>query len=250
MLIMIEGNAGSGKSKLAAMYANASPMLTCYSNMWLERPHFEFKMSSLLEELKPEEIFGRIILIDEAQNVINSRDFASVSNRLMSFGNAQRRKSNEIVILTFPLHRMIDINFRESCNFIIGAECISEHESNYIVFSNETKEIVNEFMIGEEFSKFLYSTYRTQERIISHQLSKSVKIANTRENYNDYMEQCILDVINFANTNNVKKINHDIVKYVINTSDKYADIDDFEKNVYVRAKIEYANETDETDFDE
>lgn len=158
----------------------------------------------------------------------------------MSAGNEQRRKTLTIIILTFPMHFMVDKNFRSTCNFIYEAQYTGIKDLyTYKIFSKKYEQYVSEFNIYPAMAQYIYKQFDSRQLIKNYMTDYNVKVADMLQNFEQYHLACVKQVVAFCTERKEKRVTHDICKYIIDSSQVYLDVNGFERKVWIQARFQY-----------
>ena len=158
-LIIIYGFRGGGKTILATKLAitSRSPI---YSNYWIDSVDYTpFKLQDTRDFHEK-----CMVMIDEANVMIDNRRSMDALNIYMSYILNQSRKRNITFIVTTQRLNAIDVRFREQADYIIKSENMGDDGHRYIVINpgNYQKKV---FRMTRAEAKKWYGRYDTNQII-------------------------------------------------------------------------------------
>lgn len=159
MLIVVNGNLGSGKSLFLTIYAMMSKRKVV-SNFHLERNYEKFNIQDFIKA-KYEDC---VILLDEAYQYIDSRNSMLEINQLFSYILFQSRKKNVELFVCSQLISTIDIRFRSLADCVIYCEKDRDGFMYTIFAPNNPKESFVSILPYDKAKQF-FKYYNTNEII-------------------------------------------------------------------------------------
>jgi hypothetical protein len=118
MLEVVEGMKGSGKTVYMTYrgyltYLNHRPVFTNYH---LEYPHQKIDLDTFVSN--PEMLRDATVLVDEAHNYFDAREFMSLKNQKFNKFQVQTRKRRVEVVLSSQQFENIDLRIRKNTDVI------------------------------------------------------------------------------------------------------------------------------------
>lgn len=161
MLIIIFGKVGTGKTLytvLKSYYSLREVVANIELKIGKKVGKFEFKI------FKKGGYEKKLVLIDEAYVYFNSRSSTSSNNKESSTTLFQMRKTSMDIILTMPLRRSVDINFREMADIVIFAKGL-RNGAYYYQVNDFLEDRVYYEKISLDIAKELYKMFNTYQII-------------------------------------------------------------------------------------
>ena len=118
MLEVVEGFKGAGKTVYAAYRAYLTYLQNraVFSNYHLEFPHQKINLDTFISH--PDILVDATIIVDEAHNYFDAREFMSTKNQKFNKFQVQIRKRRVEVILTSQQFENIDLRIRKNTDII------------------------------------------------------------------------------------------------------------------------------------
>lgn len=213
----IIGDLGSGKSLLLSYLASktSNPV---YSNFPIKIPNYR--------PLEIEKIFDLppvcYVILDEAYQVIDSRNFQSALSKIMTYVGAQLRKSKKIIYIGVPFLSMIDIRYRKLLRKITFCKKVKGGYL-YTTFDKKKKSPTRRLLKWNSAEKIykIYNTYQIARPLDESQIEYELLSKNR--------EKMLLKCLDIANlirpmlNENFMLKNIKFVLFICGFYHKYAD---------------------------
>lgn len=158
MIILIEGDVGSGKSLLCVVLAKTLNYKYVYANFDIKIKNFK-KFS--VEDFYAGKISNSLIIVDEAYTIVDSRSSMNRSNIDMTTATFQSRKMKCDLVYVSQLFSTFDMRLRDLCSARIS--CEFDESRNSFVYTLFKKARMNESIIFKKLRSISLSYKNAQQ---------------------------------------------------------------------------------------
>lgn len=166
MIGIFLGTQNSGKTLAMTYYAKEyfKKGYKIYSNYNLKFKHEKLKISDIIDYVKERKQFNKaIFLIDEIYLFLDSRNFGSKKQKIMSYLLLQTSKRDIHLFGTAQMFNTVEKRFRENCNFMAFCSRVSYVANNNYRPINDT----NRFLVDSDklYIKMVFMIKRSIESL-------------------------------------------------------------------------------------
>ncbi len=164
-IMVVVGATGSGKSYACMKLGEALDSTFNIDRVCFKTLEFINLVKTLTKSNDKENYRGKVILWDELGVEQNSREFMSLSNRVINYFFQTSRHLNLIVLMTVPLITFVDISTRQLAHAM--------GEMGGINFSNNSSKMITKFnqtnvMTAKTYKKFLRVYEDGKWKVVRH----------------------------------------------------------------------------------
>ena len=189
MIICFIGNMGGGKtlSMTNALFKSHKDKHKVISNYTLNFKHDVLSMDLLKSyHTSNKQIENSSFGIDEAHIFLDSRNFMSKSNKIISYFLLQTRKRGIKAYLSFQKYNQIDIRIRQNASFLVDCE-------SYELIGNKLYLLTEGEPIFSQDNVWIKQTWFKSDKDVNWKLHKKVML-KASDLYNKYNTK---EIINF-----------------------------------------------------
>ena len=237
MLVIINGDVGTGKTLFMVLIANSVKNNTFFANFdisKIKKDYIHFDKDLLMRtDFQDAEVF-----IDEISQYIDPRTSMSNENVLMSYLYLQSRKRNLNIYGTLQSTILIDKRYKEKFDMLVECRLNSDLDFTYSIYKNtKTGRLrkLGKFILERRNAQYYYKLYDTKEVVLSDNTMKKIRNSLSFERQDEIADEYIDKFPNFREKFANQNLTKNLCKFFCQRYD-LPTTDYFINRIYITAK--------------